>query len=32
VTEDEIQALIQEGASEGAIEDIEHEIVKNVST
>jgi putative hemolysin len=30
VTEDEIKALIQEGASEGAIEDIEHEIVKNV--
>lgn len=30
VTEDEIKALIQEGASEGAIEEIEHEIVKNV--
>jgi putative hemolysin len=30
VTEDEIKAIIQEGVSEGAIEEIEHEIVKNV--
>jgi putative hemolysin len=30
VTEDEIKAIIEEGASEGAIGAIEHEIVKNV--
>lgn len=30
VTEEEIKALMQEGASEGAIQEIEHDIVKNV--
>lgn len=30
VTEDEIKAIIQEGVSEGAVQQIEHEIVKNV--
>jgi putative hemolysin len=30
VTEEEIKSLLEEGASEGAIEEIEHDIVKNV--
>ncbi len=30
VTEDEIKALMEEGASEGTIQEIEHDIVKNV--
>lgn len=30
VTEDEIKAIIQEGVSEGAVQEIEHEIMKNV--
>lgn len=30
VTEEEIKALVEEGASEGAIQEIEHDIVRNV--